>query len=150
MKKYHKISFYPVKCTYTDNPEYRKLLYQKSLRIKTGLKEIFIFEEADEKPIIVFHKKHILGCAPYKLVPSGFTDFGTNLSCQYCKSCNVHWGSSFVICPTCVIMYVVDLKGIYDKFEYALKFEDNYYREAFVKSVSAYRKNKNKGNIKSD
>jgi len=126
------VVIYPVECTYTSNPEDRKDLINKKLKIKISSKGLLIF---DENGLLLkeFNKKIIKQAIPHPVEYPSFRSF-EEPNLPQCASCNVYWPNDKK-CQYCVLLSIKDSNEIYDKFEYALKFEDQYYRDAFLKAI---------------
>lgn len=129
-------------CTYTTNPETEKRLCGKSLKIVITPEGISAFEERTGVLIIFFKKKDIIECKPHDLVrPGPFDDF-RNSEIRKCESCDSYYDSSVGACKMCASLYIKDPMKIYENFEYALKFGNRYYRDAFMKFIPIHAKNK--------
>lgn len=147
--------FFRVRCTHTNNPEHWQLIGpakaedmqlisgelfgKKFLKVVIDRKEISLFEQGIDQPVAVLKRKHIIGieCHPLSMERTERTGL-------HCISCGGNYGEALPACPYCAILYIEDLKEIYENFEYAFSFEDKYYRDAFIKFVSKKKKTKNK------
>ena|SRR3972149_3792543 len=125
---------YPVRCTYTTNPEDREKLEKEGLRLKITSDDLLIFEESENNPIKVFEKAIIVK-VNHHFVNYPDVRFPDDFNMPQCTSCGVYYPNAD-LCATCATLYIKDLLGIYETFKYSFKFEDRYYKEGFIKMIS--------------